>query len=228
MSDPGPIHPKNATGPFYVVNGCCTACGVPTAIAPELFDFDATDHCYVKRQPNSDAEVERALQVLRAQELECVRYRGNDEAILRRLAEAGEAHQCDHPPAGVGVVLRNVVTFAISESDSHHVPGEAPGLLEEFSEHLKRRYPHMAVRATPIELREGEASFALAWFEDHFHPITIRQVERPDRWLILHRGNLGVSDCLDEWLRSAERFADLRWYTEDAWLRSEPWQSRPW
>jgi 4Fe-4S single cluster domain of Ferredoxin I len=61
VSDPGPIHPKNATGQFYVVNGCCTACGVPTAIAPELFDFDATDHCYVKRQPNSDAEMEKAL-----------------------------------------------------------------------------------------------------------------------------------------------------------------------
>jgi hypothetical protein len=226
VSDAGPIHPKNAAGPFYVLHGCCTACGVPTAIAPDLFDFDSADHCYVKRQPTSDTEMEKALRVLRAQELECVRYRGTDEAILRRLAEAGEAHQCDHPLAGVGVVLRNVVTFAIS--DSHHVPGEARGLLEEFSEYLKGRYPHLEVRTKPIEIREGEASFALAWFEDHFHPITIRQVERPDRWLILHRGNLGLSEFLDDWLRSAERFADLRWYTEDAWQRSEPWQSRPW
>lgn len=172
VSDAAPIHPKNAPGPFYVVNGCCTACGVPTAIAPDLFEFDSTDHCYVKRQPNSNAEIEKALHVIRAQELDCVRYRGTDGVILRRLAEAGEAHHCDHPPAGVGLVLRNVVTFVMS--DLNHVPGDASRLLEDFSEYLKGRYPHLNVRTKPIELREGEASFALAWFEEHFHPIAIR------------------------------------------------------
>src|SRR5262245_32288205 len=59
VSDARPIHPKNAAGPFYVVNGCCTACGVPTSIAPELFEFDSADHCYVKRQPASDTEWRR-------------------------------------------------------------------------------------------------------------------------------------------------------------------------
>jgi len=226
VSDSAPIHPKNAVGPFYVLNGCCTACGVPTALAPELFEFDSNDHCYVKRQPNSDAEMEKAIHVIRAQELDCVRYRGTDGAILRRLAEAGEAHHCDHPPAGIGVVLRNVVTFLIS--DSHPVSPNASRLLGDFSEYLKGRYPHLEVRTKPIELREGEASFALAWFEDHFHPIAIRPVGESGRWLILHRGNLGLSELLDDWLRSAERFIDRRWYTEDAWQRSEGWQSLPW
>jgi hypothetical protein len=220
------MHPKNAAGPFYVLNGCCTACGVPTAIAPELFEFDSTDHCYVKRQPSSNAEMEKALHVLRGQELGCVRYRGTDEAILRRLAEAGEADQCDHPPPGVDVVLRNVVTFVIS--GSRNVSDDAPRLLEGFSQYLKGRYPHLEIRTKPIELREGEASFALAWFEDHFHPIAIRPVDQFGRWLIQHRGNLGLSEFLDEWLRSAEHFIDLRWYTEDAWQRSEGWQSLPW
>jgi hypothetical protein len=126
VSDEGSIHPKNAAGPFYVLNGCCTACGVPTAIAPELFEFDSTDHCFVKRQPSSNAEMEKALHVLRGQELGCVRYRGTDEAILRRLAEAGDADQCDHPPAAVDVVLRSVVTFVIS--DSHNVSYDASRL----------------------------------------------------------------------------------------------------
>ena len=141
MSDAAPIHPKNAAGPFYVLNGCCTACGVPTALAPELFAFDSNHHCYVKRQPNSDAEMEKALHVIRGQELDCVRYRGTDGAILRRLAEAGEAHHCDHPTAGVGLVLRNVVTFVIS--DSHHVSSNASRLLEDFFEYLKGRYPRL-------------------------------------------------------------------------------------
>src|SRR5438093_12768321 len=96
VCDAGSIHPKNASGPFYVLNGCCTACGVPTSIAPELFEFDSSDHCYVRRQPTSDSEVEKALRVLRAQELECVRYRGTDAGILRRLGEAGDAGHCDH------------------------------------------------------------------------------------------------------------------------------------
>jgi ferredoxin len=226
VSDADPVHPKNAAGPFYVLNGCCTACGVPTAIAPELFEFDSTDHCYVRRQPNSNAEMEKALHVLRAQELDCIRYRGTDEAILRRLAEAGEAHHCDHPPAGVGVVLRNVVTFALS--DSSHVPCDASRLLEEFCAYVKGRYPHLEVRTKPIELQERQASFALAWFEDHFHPIAIRPVDDSDRWLILHRGNLGLSEFLDDWLRSRGHFKDLRWYTEDGWQRSEGWQSLPW
>ena len=60
VSDRGPIHPKNVPGPLYVLDGCCTACGVPTSIAPELFEFDSRDHCYVKRQPDSDGEMEKA------------------------------------------------------------------------------------------------------------------------------------------------------------------------
>jgi hypothetical protein len=164
--------------------------------------------------------------VLRAQELDCVRYRGKDQAILRPLAEAGEAHQCDHALPDVGLVLRNVVTSAPSNPED--VALQAPRMLEEFSDYLKNRYPHVQVRTKPIEIHEREASFALAWFEDHFHPLTIRPVEDSARWLIVHRGNLGLSEFLDDWLRSRERFSDVRWYTEDAWQRSERWQPRPW
>ena len=153
MTDARPSHPKNAAGPFYVLDSCCTACGVPTSLAPELFDFDSVDHCYVKRQPTSDMEMEKALRVLRAQELDCVRYRGKDQAILRRLAEAGEAHQCDHALPGVGVVLRNVVTFV--PSNPHDVTLEASRMLDEFSDYLKNRYPHLEVRTKPLKSANG-------------------------------------------------------------------------
>ena len=124
------------------------------------------------------------------------------------------------------MVLRNVVTFVIS--DSKNGTYDASRLVEEFCVYLKGRYPHLEVRTKPVELREGEASFALAWFEDHFHPIAIRSVDGSGRWLILHHGNLGLSEFLDDWLRSAEGFSDLRWYSEDAWERSEGWRSLPW
>ncbi len=226
MSDAGSIHPKNAVGHFYVLNGCCTACGVPASIAPELFEFDSTDHCYVKRQPASGFELEKALQVLRAQELDCVRYRGSDAGILRRLAEAGEAEHCDHALPGVDVVLRNVVSFTVP--DPKESPLDAAVLLEEFSGYAKPRFPDLQVRTKPIERRNKEASFALAWFEDHFHPITIRPVDRSSQMLILHRGNLGLSELLDDWLRSTKRFEAIRWYAEEAWNRFGEWQSRPW
>jgi len=151
--------------------------------------------------------MEKALRVLRAQELDCVRYRGTDERTLRRLAEADEAHQCDHTLAGVGLVLRNVVTFA--QPDVSDVRLDASRLLEEFSDYLNGRYSHLQVRTKPIERRGQKASFALAWFEDQFHPITIRPLEASDRGLILHRGDLGLSEFLHDWLRSAERFTDL-------------------
>lgn len=226
VSDAGSIHPKNAAGPIYVVNGCCTACGVPTSIAPELFEFDSTDHCYVKRQQASDSELEKALQVLRAQELDCVRYRGRDEGVLRRMAEAGEADQVDHALPGVGPVLRNVVTFTIPASKES--PADAAALLEEFAGYVKARFPDLLVRTKPIERRNTEASFALAWFEDHFHPVTIRPADPSSQMLILHRGNLGMSELLDDWLRSTKRFEAIRWYAEEAWNRSGEWQSRPW
>ena len=196
VSDAGSIHPKNVSGPFYVLNGCCTACGVPTSIAPELFEFDSSDHCYVNRQPASDVELEKAVRVLRAQELDCVRYRGSDAGILRRLAEAGEADHCDQALPGVGVVLRNVVTF--TSPDSKESPLDGAVVLEEFSGYLKARRPDLQVRTKPIERRNKEASFALAWFEDHFHPITIRPVDRSSQMFILHRGNLGLSELLDD------------------------------
>ena len=194
--------------------------------APELFEFDSSDHCYVKRQPASDSELEKAVHVLRAQELECVRYRGTDARLLRRLGEAGEAEHCDHPLPGVGVVLRNVVTFAIQ--DSKALPSDAAVLLDEFSEYVRERLRLLRVRTKPIERRAEEASFALAWFEDQFHPITLPPIDSSSQMLILHHGNLGLSELLDDWLRSTTRFAEIRWYAEDAWTRAGEWQSRPW
>ena len=153
--------------------------------------------------------------MLRAQELDCVRYRGADEAILRRLAEAGEAQHRDHLPAGVGVVLRNVVP--LSRSQTRTDDRAMPLVLLEESLRLREEPISPSLRCShdaQLSSEDEEASFALAWFEDHFHPIAVRPVDS-ERWLILHRGNLGLSEFLDDWLRSAQRFTDLRWYPED-------------
>ena len=93
MSKP---HRLNVLGDFYVEDGCCTLCGVPWALAPHLFE-PADDGCYVKRQPKTEEELQKMLEVIRSQELHCVRYRGRDRAIVAALQASGEGDKCDHP-----------------------------------------------------------------------------------------------------------------------------------
>lgn len=88
-------HPQSSPGDFYVENGQCLACGVPHAIAPDLVDWadQESPHCVWKKQPKTEAEIERALAVLDAQELGCHRYAGTDPAILDRVLSS----YCDYP-----------------------------------------------------------------------------------------------------------------------------------
>ena len=88
-------HPKSALGDFYVVKGECLACGVPHVVAPDLVGWvdEKSPHCFWKKQPKTPAELERAIAVLEAQELECHRYAGNDPSILNRVLSTC----CDDP-----------------------------------------------------------------------------------------------------------------------------------
>jgi hypothetical protein len=87
---------------FYVQRECCTACGVPQVIAPDLVGWsdEAYPHCIWVKQPQTADELDRAIKIVHAQELGCHRYSGSDPAILERLPP----EECDHlhplkPPA---------------------------------------------------------------------------------------------------------------------------------
>ena len=207
----------NAEGPFYVVDGCCTACGVPEATAPEMFAYDSATHCYVRRQPVSDDEVERALQVIRGQELGCVRYRGTDAVILRRLAEAGESASCDFPPIGLEPVLRNVVTFVVNRA--------GPLSLDEFLGYIRDQLHWHDIRTRHV----AGATLSLSWYQDNFRELVLKVLdERSRRWMISHNGPLGVSEWLHQWLTNASDVADVRWLTEHEQRRGASGQERPW
>ena len=97
MAEP---HPKNAPGPFYIENECCISCGIPVDIAPSLFAWDkdadrAYDHCFVSRQPASASDLELVIEVMQKTEADCLRYRGGDREVSRRLKREGYARQCD-------------------------------------------------------------------------------------------------------------------------------------
>lgn len=96
-----PPHPSNVPGDFYVEDGCCTLCGVPFVEAPELFgtvgDATGASHCYVRRQPETHAEVEQMVGAITRAEFECIRYRGTDGLVQLRLVAAGAGAACDTP-----------------------------------------------------------------------------------------------------------------------------------
>jgi hypothetical protein len=92
----------NAPGPVYVENGGCLACGVPEMLAPEIFSWDESSgypHCFVKRQPESDAEFAKVLAVLRNQELDCVRVRNCREPWRSQAMAVDRGAYVDDDPA---------------------------------------------------------------------------------------------------------------------------------
>ena len=95
-------HPANLPGDFYVEDGCCTMCEVPFAEAPDLFgtaqDPKGYPHCFVKRQPETPAELDQMVSTIRCAELQCIRYRGSDRLIQLRLIGDGEGVICDGLP----------------------------------------------------------------------------------------------------------------------------------
>lgn len=64
-------HPRNVEGNYWVEAECCTLCGIPSHLAPDLFDEDDTG-CWVKRQPVTADERARMVAVMDAQELGCI------------------------------------------------------------------------------------------------------------------------------------------------------------
>jgi hypothetical protein len=94
--------PEGEMGDVYVEYGVCTSCGAPQAEAPDLIDHSANEwsHCYFKKQPKTEEEIERAINAIQVSCISGLRYGGKDEKILKRLYEAGEAEQCDNKPTG--------------------------------------------------------------------------------------------------------------------------------
>lgn len=97
---PRPPHPANVPGPFYVEDGCCISCGVWEEVAPDLLSWlDDTDdkysHCFVKRQPETDAEFERMMDAMMVGEADCIRVHACKSEWLTRLRNEGLEHHID-------------------------------------------------------------------------------------------------------------------------------------
>jgi hypothetical protein len=76
--------------------------------APEFFEMD-DDQCYVIRQPANLQETEYLLDAISTQEVGCIRYAGDDKAVIQRMWDSGDGDSCDSP--AVIQLLRTIVRF---------------------------------------------------------------------------------------------------------------------
>lgn len=209
----------NVIGPFYVEDGCCTLCGVPDSIAPELFGV-TDDHCYVKRQPQTSDEQDAMVHVMVSQELGCVRYAGSDESLLRRLAENGEGSQCDvAPPRGTGELRRDHVVFTAKPDAEPWTPRRLLERLAVFA---------AGWRTTAVFDDGTMATLSVSWFQDKYHRIEAVASNRPGEWLVRHHGPPRLGDTLHEWLTQEPFFDSVRWQTKAEWKARGPSWPKPW
>lgn len=105
----------------YVETKCCTECGVPWVLAPDVFTQGRAS-CLVARQPQGATELRRVLRVFRTQDLDCIRYGGSEPRVVAILGRVGNLSQCDrgrdpvlqpeagpaarHAPQALGLIVK--------------------------------------------------------------------------------------------------------------------------
>ena len=97
---PDQPHAMNSPGPFYVVNQDCMTCGYPHVLAPDLMAWEINSeghesHCYFKKQPETQHEIEQALKAIEGSCCGAVRYCGSDPEIIKKLKDAGCGNAID-------------------------------------------------------------------------------------------------------------------------------------
>lgn len=86
-------YPENAPGHFYVEADLCILCGTPAVTAPNLVQM-TENHCYFKKQPSTETELEHAVEAVNACCCGAYRYGGDDLDVIARL----NADACDKAP----------------------------------------------------------------------------------------------------------------------------------
>jgi len=94
--------PENPPGDFYVAKDQCIICCVPLEQAPDLMGFYADvegqhreSHCYFKKQPGTQAEIQKAIDAVNSCCCGTLRYCGTDPNIIKALGNSLDT--CDFP-----------------------------------------------------------------------------------------------------------------------------------
>ena len=225
-------HPENCAGDFYVVDGCCITCGVPQDEAPEVFAWANApypSHCIVAHQPSTQASIDRTLLAMRSAEVDCIRYRGNDADISRRIVEIGEAAQCDlPPPADAAPLTRNHVSFRINDDAASP---DAMKLAQDFLLHFKQSRTNISnkeARVKAPQINGRRTIVEVSWWQANYHMVEFERLD-DRRWLVvttarIRGAGIALSLFVDRWLRAGDEFHDLRWFSTEQWQAGGPFR----
>ena len=226
-----PPHPANAPGDFYVEEGCCITCGVPMEEAPEVFAWAGgpeSDHCVVAHQPRTAQSIDRTLNAMWSSEVDCIRYRGADHDIVRRIVEMGNRDLCDQDiETGAAPLIRYHVRFSIADASAFPTAKQlALSFLHDFTGRYHRNRGQLVRRLLP---RGGQVSVRISWFDDVEHDVAFERL--PDgQWHIVAKPSnpnvlMGLSRIVERWMETDVRFQNIRWFSEAQWRLKEPGQA---
>jgi hypothetical protein len=207
--------------------------------APDMFRYDANNHCFVKRQAMSKADVDRMIRVAFQAEAQCIRYRGNDAAILRRLAELKLSAISDTPvPENILPIVRNRATFETTVGNAQETPALLAACLRFFLVRMNSARRALGDKYATKFRRVSEtldrASFDFSWVENQFHSIQLsRENLHEAKWVICHNSaqqvvGVGVSILIHDWLLSETELNHVRWYAERDGRYAGDWSETPW
>ena len=192
---------------FYVEEGCCTACGMPHDIAPTLFGW-AGNICYLKRQPENEEEIAQAIEALSSSELDCIRYGGRSESVLRRIAETGNAYLADSRSAASYPQVERLYAEFEAGSEFRGPYLLAATLAGSFAEFIDARVRYRVRRSSSMPTR-----VEICWFENYWHEVTFGAGNQ-NRMAILLRpqpgADLGLRRAVADWADAMG--LDLIWY----------------
>jgi hypothetical protein len=213
-------HPSNAPDPFYVRNGCCITCGVPESVVPDLFGWTEDEtHCFVRRQPVTPSEIDTMIEAMWSSEVDCIRYRGEDPALLTRIAEFGGAHGCDVDPGPILASIRTLVAFRsrLGREDS------AAALADRFRASLEAMEGPLPMQVRP-RWRRRPARVTFSWSAPiagpgHFHSVSFAsrreggghfEARLATGWSPAAQG---LALLVHDWLAKTEAAEGVRWFS---------------
>jgi hypothetical protein len=206
-------HPLNVPGPFYVEDGCCTACMAAVDESQGLLRYDEpVAHCHVLKQPSSADELTHMVRAASVADLQCLRYRGTDPSVLRRLAEAGLASLCDRPTTSIRPFVRNTVRF------------RRPGSRRDTAVSLRDALASTGYFRVRLARFWWSFDLHVAWADRYSANVRLRRRKDYDEAIIVPKTALGVQLQLADALASIGA-SDVEWRSDsqDELERGTPW-----
>jgi len=200
-------------GDFYINNGDCISCGAPQAEAPDLIEHGKEDgHCYFKKQPQTEKELDQAISALMVSCINALRYGGTEEKILKRLYENGLADLCDHlPQEKYHVVIRDRVSLNFD------------GSIDELADLLIQKFvsigPHITLEKMTYD-GSRHFSFIKRWTGGSRGLIYSCSKEDDDSYTLqitlkkgkINEGMIGAAALLHDFLKKDDRITNIKWF----------------